>query len=448
MNTEMNSNPIAGNPAAKLIVWLFASIGLFMASRYSYLLFHTVAELFSVTIAACVFVIAWNSRHQINNNYLLLLGISYLFAAGLDLLHTLAYKGMGIFTGFDDNNLPPQIWIVSRYLEAFSLLIAPFMLKRRLRIVPTLTIYGAVTAGALLSIFVFENFPICFVKGEGLTAFKKNSEYLICIMLAAAMLLLYKNRENFDVKVQRYLIYSMVATIATELSFTVYVNLYGISNLVGHFFKIIAYYFIYKAIVQTGFVKPYDLLFRELKLRENELQEANAQLAQLAKTDSLTGIMNRLGFNELLSAEIGRVHRYGSTFSIVMLDIDHFKKINDFHGHNAGDRVLKQLTLLIESSIRSTDLFARWGGEEFILLLHNCTLEDAGESTEKLRRVIGHLRFAKIGRLTCSFGISEYTDNDSMETLVARADTALYAAKDAGRNCVKTCASSTLPPYY
>lgn len=402
---------------------------IFLASRYSYLLFHTMAELFSVTIAACVFVIAWNSRQKINNNYLLLLGISYLFVAGLDVLHTIAYKGMGIIKGYDDDNLPPQIWLVSRYLEAGSLIVAPLLINRRLRIGPTIATYTGITGLALLSIFYWETFPLCFVKGVGLTPFKKVSEYLICLLLVTAMALLYRNRENFDAKVQRYLILSMLATIATELSFTFYVHLYGISNLIGHYFKITAYYFIYKAIIQTGFLNPYDLLFREL-------QQANKQLALLANTDPLTGIFNRLGFNELLGQESARAYRYGTSFSLVLLDIDYFKQINDRYGHNIGDDALKQLVRLCEANIRRTDVFARWGGEEFILMLPGTTLKEAGEFAEKLRSVIARNSFVPIGELTCSFGITTFIPEDTLESLVSRADTALYSAKKEGRNRV------------
>lgn len=408
------------------------SFGLFLASRYSYLLFHTTAELFSVIIAVCVFLITWNSRHKINNNYLLLLGISYLFVSGLDFMHALAYKGMGIIKWYDDDNLPPQLWLVSRYVEAISLIIAPTLISRRLNILATLSIYASITGIALLSIFYWEIFPTCFIKGVGLTPFKKNSEYIISIMLVVAMIMLYKNREKFDSKVQRYLILSILATIATELSFTFYIHLYGISNLIGHYFKIIAYFLIYKAIIETCLLKPYDLLFREL-------QQANKKLSILANTDSLTGVYNRLGFMQILNQEIGRVERYGNSFSLVLLDVDHFKLINDRYGHNMGDEALRQIARLCESAIRRNDVFARWGGEEFILMLPCTLLKDAAEFSEKLRVAITGLQLSCGSTITCSLGVTTFLTADSVETLVNRADKALYCAKNEGRNrvCLK-----------
>jgi hypothetical protein len=102
-------------------------LGLYLTSLYNYLLFHSLAEVFAIVVACGVFMVAWNSRRFLDNNYLLFIGIAYLFVAGLDLLHTLAYKGMGVFPDYDAN-LPTQLWIASRYIQSFSLLIAPLFL--------------------------------------------------------------------------------------------------------------------------------------------------------------------------------------------------------------------------------------------------------------------------------------------------------------------------------
>ena len=106
--------------------------GLYLSTFYNYLLFHTLAELFSIVVASGIFIVAWNSRRILDNNYLLFVGIAYLFIGGLDLVHTLAYKGMNIFQGYG-TNLPTQLWIAARYMESLSLLIAPVFLSRRLR---------------------------------------------------------------------------------------------------------------------------------------------------------------------------------------------------------------------------------------------------------------------------------------------------------------------------
>ena len=241
--------------------------GLYVSSLYNYLLFHNLAEIFSIVIAFGIFTIAWNSRPFLDNNYLLFIGIAYLFVGGLDLLHTFSYKGMAIFGGFG-SNLPTQLWIVARYMESLSLLIAPLFFHRRLKTNLVFLGYSAAVALILLSIFFWKIFPVCFVEGAGLTPFKKISEYIISLILLVSIGFLLKNRKEFDRKVLQWVIWSIIVTIASELAFTFYVDVYGLSNLIGHYFKILSFYLIYKAIIETGLTKPYDLLFRNLKQSE------------------------------------------------------------------------------------------------------------------------------------------------------------------------------------
>jgi len=287
-------------PLLQSVDWKEASlgivllIGLTMSASYSYLFFHTFAELFGIVIAFGVFMLAWNTRRFMNNGYLLLMGITYFFVALLDTLHTLAYKGMPIFPSYDGNNLPPQIWIASRYMESLALLAAPLFFRRRLPVVPVFCGFAMVTTLALASIFYWRIFPDCFVEGYGLTPFKIASEYIICVILAGASYLLWINRDKFDPLVLRFLILSMAATIATELCFTAYTNLYAPINLVGHIFKILSFYFMYRAIIETGLKKPYDLLFRDLQLEIEERRKAESALLEsrelLDKTQKAGGI--------------------------------------------------------------------------------------------------------------------------------------------------------------
>ncbi len=170
-------------------------------------------------------------------------------------------------------------------------------------------------------------------------------------------------------------------------------------------------------------------------LREKRLVEE--ELERQATTDTLTGIYNRLKFSEVLSAEIGRAERYGAPLSLVMLDIDHFKEVNDAYGHQAGDSVLRELARLISANIRNYDSFARWGGEEFMLLAPNDSLENAAALAGKLRAIVQESAFEGAGRVTCSFGVAAYRAGDTLESFTGRADEALYKAKSGGRNRVE-----------
>ena len=252
-------------------------VGLWATSVSTYLVFHSIAEIFSIVVACGIFVLAWNSRRFAQNNYLVFIGIAYLFVAGLDMLHTLAYKGMGVFQG-DESNLATQLWISARYLESISLLIAAFMIGRKIRFQAVWIVYSAVTACLLAFIFYWRIFPTCFIEGTGLTPFKKVSEYVICLFLLLSIVFLLRRRGAFEPHVAGLLVGSIAVTIASELAFTLYIHVEGLSNLIGHYLKIISFYLIYKAIIQTGLTRPFDLLLRGLKQGEEALKTAKENL--------------------------------------------------------------------------------------------------------------------------------------------------------------------------
>jgi signal transduction histidine kinase len=261
--------------AAAIVVCLFA------VGYYSYLFFHTLIELFSIIVACGIFILAWNTRRFVHNGYFLFLGIAYLFTAFFDLLHLLAYKGMPIFPTYT-SNLPTQLWIVQRYILGLGFLVAPLMLGRRLRTTTVFITFATATLLLLVSIFYWRNFPECFVEGTSLTAFKTVSEYIIAAIFAASGIVLYAKRKEFDTHVLSLLLTSAALNVTTELCFTLYIDPYGVSNFVGHIFDIVAYYLVYKAIIETGLVRPYDLLFRNLRLHQNHLEEmVQARTAEL-----------------------------------------------------------------------------------------------------------------------------------------------------------------------
>jgi diguanylate cyclase (GGDEF)-like protein len=170
-----------------------------------------------------------------------------------------------------------------------------------------------------------------------------------------------------------------------------------------------------------------------------KLSRLNRELARLSVTDRLTGIYNRMKLDEALAAEIQRCRRYDQALAIVLLDIDHFKRINDTYGHQAGDRALIDIARLLSEGSRETDVVGRWGGEEFMIVLPHTDLAGAGRLAEKMRTTIAAHEFSGIGQQTASFGVAAYRIDDQPNDLVARADAALYEAKHAGRNRVAGC---------
>ena len=171
--------------------------------------------------------------------------------------------------------------------------------------------------------------------------------------------------------------------------------------------------------------------------RTEELVEKNRLLEVLSVTDKLTGLYNRRKLDELLDEELIRARRYKVEVSIIMLDIDHFKRVNDTYGHGVGDDVLVGMARLLREHTRDADALGRLGGEEFVVVCRHSNAEACLQSAIKLREAIAAHHFPGVGQVTSSFGIASCRPDDTAATLLARADAALYRAKYAGRNRVE-----------
>ncbi len=274
-----------------LVIGTLALIAIYLISLRNYLLFHSLVEMFTIVVTAGIFVIAWNARGYIDNHYLLFLGIASVFVAFLDLLHTLAYEGMGVFPG-DTANLATQLWVAGRYVQSISWLMAPLFLRRKLRVPVEIGAYVFVIGVVLLSIFYWRIFPAAYVPGAGLTEFKKISEYVVAVLFVGAIALLWRGRGEFDPRVGRLVALSLALTILAEIAFTSYVSVYGPANLVGHLLRLIAFFVLYKAIIETGLEKPYAILLRDLQRSEEQLRGIAATLQ--SQNESLTRAENQL----------------------------------------------------------------------------------------------------------------------------------------------------------
>ncbi len=280
---------------------LLLLVAMYLTSLHSYLLFHSLVEVFTIVVAVGLFMIAWNAREYINNHYLLFIGIASLFVAFLDLLHTLAYEGMSVFPG-DTANLATQLWVAGRYVQSISWLMAPLFLKRRLRVGFEIGAYLVAITLLALSIFYWQVFPVAYVPGAGLTEFKKISEYVTAAIFLGAIGLLFRARREFDPRVGRLVALSLALTIAAEVAFTSYVSVYGAANLIGHLLRLVSFYVLYKAIIETGLVEPYTILLRDLKRSEEQLRGVAATLQ--SQNADLVRAENRL--REETSALVSR----------------------------------------------------------------------------------------------------------------------------------------------
>lgn len=175
---------------------------------------------------------------------------------------------------------------------------------------------------------------------------------------------------------------------------------------------------------------------RELNIEIAQRIQLEKDLTRLANTDSLTGAFNRAKFDSIIDVEVARAIRFEHELSLIIMDIDFFKAVNDKYGHLVGDRVLKDIATIVNKVVRITDSFVRWGGEEFMVLAVETDLSEVFDLAERLRRKIEHHSFEDVGKVTVSFGVATYNEPESVDDFLTRADDALYRAKEGGRNMV------------
>lgn len=273
--------------AAPQLLGIVLTLGVLnLIAGENFLLFHSLAEMLRIVVLVGIFALAWHTRHWASNNFLGIIGTAAIFIAGLEVLHTLSYKGMGIFP-VDDANLPTQLWVAFRYLEGAAFLLAAFSIGRQFNLFAVFSFFSSATALLIAAIFT-GYFPDAFIESEGLTRFKIASEYVVISCLLFSAVLIYRKSDHFDPRVLRLLLASLFFNALCSVAFTQYVNVYGFSNELGHYLLFLSAYLIYRAVLVTGLVDPFNLLFRDLqtqKLAVDQLLEEKS--ARLLESESL-----------------------------------------------------------------------------------------------------------------------------------------------------------------
>lgn len=301
-------NPHLKKGTAVLLGVLLLWIAYYVSTK-NYLLFHTFAEIFTIIISFAIALIVFHNYKNLKNNFIPIIGMTYAFAGIFDLLHTLAYKGLGVFPGVGAN-LPTQMWIIARYLDGIGMLVAGISFDRTIKPLSILVTYVIVSIMALMAVFYWQVFPVCFIEGQGLTSFKIYSEYIISLILIAGVILLIRQKNQFHPKVYRLLLIFFLMSICTEITFTLYQHVYGLANFIGHLFKLLAFFFLYRAIVETSLKEPFNFLFYQLnqandllKANEEKLLAANKELksyAYIVAHDFRSPLVNLKGFSQEL----------------------------------------------------------------------------------------------------------------------------------------------------
>ena len=224
------------------------------------------------------------------------------------------------------------------------------------------------------------------------------------------------------------IILSQIITIAFSILFFIH-SVEKVEGLrVNEFYRIIAYQIILLVYCNINYC------WTETNKRKKFT--ANRELLDLSAKDPLTGIYNRAKFDDEIKRWTSFSERYGNSFSLILFDIDDFKGINDNYGHLVGDVVIKKVAATINKSIRDTDIFARWGGDEFVLLLPNTDIQQAEEMAERMREYIRNISYEPDIKITCSFGVAAYDKNDTIQSLLRKADKLLLLAKESGKDMV------------
>jgi PAS domain-containing protein len=262
-----------------LLLGLLALTGLYAVSRYKFLLFHSLAEVYSIVIAIAVFVIFWNTRHFLHNDFYLIVGFGALFGGLFGIIYVFAYPGMHVLP-ISDGNLALQAKTVAQSYVAFSCVAAFAFLRRKVNQHLFLLTYALIAAIAIVAIYPWRIFPDCYIAGAGVTSFAKGAVAVNSVGYLASLGLLIANRGEFGHHVFRLLLVPSIAFFVQDAFSASAMDINGFARTVAHLCQVVSLYFVYRVFVVVGLRNPYDLLFIERKRAEVELKKLNEHLEQ------------------------------------------------------------------------------------------------------------------------------------------------------------------------
>lgn len=438
-----------------LLVALFLPALFFDFPPGHFLTVHTALEFSTIVVGLSGFAVVWHTLPYHRRGWLFLAAMGLLASSLLDFAHTLSYQGMPGFLAPASAPRATTYWILARLAGAAGFLAGALCptgwraggRARTLVAVPL----ALVAMGVALVSRRPELLPPMYLQGQGMTGAKVAMEYLIILIFSLSAVLYWRRYWREGEEVAYSLLLALCVSVFSELAFTRYRSVYDTYNLLGHVYKIISYSLVLRAVFTHSVQRPYHELVETrnrleqayqrleslVERRTQQLLESNRLLQEAAARDSLTGVFNRGYLTQRFEELLGRAKQAGEPLAIIILDIDHFKEINDRWGHQLGDRCLRLLVELLRPHLRRDDLLARYGGDEFVILLPSTSKEDAREVAERLRLVVETQTAAP--SFTLSLGVAVYpADGDGAERLLQRADQALYRAKTLGRNRVVT----------
>lgn len=391
--------------AALALLALAIGTLLYFLSRTNYLLVHSIVELATLLSMGTVATIAWYTRRYTSSQYVTVIGIAYGVIIPFSAMHLLAYKGMGVLPDVSAN-LATQLWIIVRLSEAVAFVLAGAFMRRQMR--PGRVLAGFAAGMTLVGVgaFLWPGMPAMYAEGVGLTPLKQALEILIVVLFVLAAFLLSRNRGAFARTEYLLLQSALAAMVLTDVFFTLYSDVYGVLNYLGHAFGLLSVVLIYYALAAPTL----------------------SNQAFMATHDPLTRLPNRAVFESEVARAIAFRQR-GVASSVVFADLDGFKQLNDRWGHQFGDEVLVLVGEALRAATRDTDLAARIGGDEFALLLWGHDESSASAAVERIAAAVGAIHTTHGSVVRLSMGVAVTGMDSTVPALVRAADEEMYAAK-------------------
>lgn len=403
-----------------LLVWQAVPANQIDIELPAFLAAHSLMEVFAIIVAALVFFTGHGAEAAIRSARSMALGCAFLAVALFDTLHFLSYLGMPDLVSPNSPHKSILFWLAGRYAAGLGLLAyvllpdAPAPGRRD----AWLVLLAVVVALSAWIAIVPEQFPAMYVAGAGLTPLKVGLEWGVFALYAAVAVLLFVRQHRIAHCDIGSLKIAVMLMAAGELFFIVYVQVSSSANLLGHLYKVFAYYFLYRAI----YAEAVSLPFRQMR--------------HMIQFDDLTGLPNRNAFNE----RFGRLVAERREGALLLLDLDYFQNVNDAFGHELGDQLLIAVAARIRTHVPDSAFVGRFSGDEFVILCENVTSGQAQQIGDDLLQALVSAFF--IGNdhieIGASIGLVGFPrDGDSPSLLLRHADMALREAKQAGRKCAR-----------
>lgn len=311
------------NNLAKFGALVVSVLFLMFLSQNNHLLFHFTVELVTSIVGCIMLVIIVNTMNFPKNSTYVFLGIACAFIGGMDLMHAIAFKGMNMIN-VSSMNTAEQLWIIARYVQSMSVLIALSIINKPVKYGRIVACYVLIFVYSIAVVFNSGLFPACYVDGVGFTSFKIISEYAVCAVLVVSTCLLHKNKNKYSFISNEYvfLMCSIVFAIMSETCLTLYTDIYGLSNILGHVFKFLSFYCIYVPLIRKNLQEPYNMMFNSLNESLEKVERVNKSL--FSKNNELEEIKDKLERNLKLYKDFSEV----LPISIVVREGDNVVYIN------------------------------------------------------------------------------------------------------------------------